>query len=57
MILFCFVSLAEIPGRVTALLFLLLIGLSAGLVSIVSSAVIAETDGTNRVGQARSLSR
>ncbi|MDX5483075.1 MAG: hypothetical protein LPK07_15460, partial [Hymenobacteraceae bacterium] len=43
------------PGKIAALLFLLLTGVSAGMGSIVNSAVIAEMYGTDRVGQVRSL--
>jgi MFS family permease len=48
-------ALAGIQGKLAALLFLLLIGVTAGTSSIVSSAVIAELYGTARVGQVRSL--
>lgn len=48
-------SLALIPGKIAALLFLLFTGVTAGMSSIVSSAVIAELYGTARVGQVRSL--
>lgn len=48
-------ALAVIPGKIAALIFLLLTGVAAGMSSIVSSAVIAELYGTARVGQVRSL--
>lgn len=47
--------LAIIPGKIAALFFLLFTGVTAGMSSIVSSAVIAELYGTARVGQVRSL--
>lgn len=49
------ISLAAIPGKIAALLFLLFTGVSAGMSGIVTSAVIAELYGTARVGQVRSL--
>ncbi|WP_181885103.1 MFS transporter [Pontibacter diazotrophicus] len=48
-------ALAIIPGKIAALVFLLFTGVSAGTSSIVTSAVIAELYGTDRVGQVRSL--
>ncbi|GAB3540033.1 MFS transporter [Pontibacter brevis] len=48
-------ALAVLPGKIAALVFLLLTGVSAGVSSIVTSAVIAELYGTARVGQVRSL--
>ncbi|WP_162056403.1 MFS transporter [Pontibacter pamirensis] len=48
-------ALAIIPGKIAALFFLLFTGVSAGMSSIVTSAVIAELYGTGRVGQVRSL--
>lgn len=52
---FGLVALAIVPGKMAALLFLLLTGVSTGMSSIVSSAVIAELYGVARVGQVRSL--
>lgn len=52
---FGLVALAIVPGKIAALIFLLLTGVSTGMNSIVSSAVIAELYGTARVGQVRSL--
>ncbi|PRY05685.1 MFS transporter [Pontibacter ummariensis] len=48
-------ALAGIAGKVAALVFLLLTGITAGVSSIFQSAVIAELYGVERIGQVRSL--
>lgn len=48
-------ALAIIPGKFAALFFLLLTGVSAGLSGIVSTAIIAELFGAERVGLVRSF--
>ncbi|MEX0928610.1 MAG: MFS transporter [Balneolales bacterium] len=48
-------SLAWIPGKYAALLFLLMTGVTMGLSSVVKAAVIAEIYGVKRIGQVKSL--
>lgn len=48
-------ALALIPGKIAPLIFLVLTGISSGANNVISTAVIAELYGTERVGQVRSL--
>ncbi|MEX2402877.1 MAG: MFS transporter [Balneolales bacterium] len=49
------VSLAWIPGKYSALLFLLFTGVTMGISGVVKPAIIAEVYGVKRIGQVKSL--
>lgn len=48
-------SLAWIPGKYAALSFLLLTGITVGMIGVVKAAIIAEVYGIRKIGQVKSL--